>query len=275
MASFNHVIFFAGGSGITAIASQLLDLIKRMRDGKAVAKTIRVVWALKRPETMEWFKEELRICREFAPPDSVHCQFFITAAERIMPGQETESRSRPHSGLFHDKINDMFQGVASKRSSTYIKDEAGGDEEREKELRRENEDGITALPQNFLAPPRQAHVRTHSPQRIDTHVPSHEAHKSFDFGFPTTPTAFQKSLMRFAFLPTQKKDGWRTEYGRPDIPYMLKDMSKEFGRRTCIFVCGPPSMRIDVANSVAALQSDVLQDSNKNEIFLHAENYAI
>jgi NAD(P)H-flavin reductase len=277
MAAFDHVIFFAGGSGITAIASQLLDLIKRMRDGKAVTKVIRVVWALKRPETMEWFKEELRICREFAPPDSVHCQFFITAAERIMPGQETEQRSRPHSGLFHEKINEMFQGVASKRSSAYIKDEAGGDEERERELRRENDDRITALPPTYLAPPRPAYARNQAPVRLNTNVPQapKESHKSFDFGFPTTPTAFQKSLMRFAFLPTQKKDGWRTEYGRPDIPYMLKDMSKDFGRRTCIFVCGPPSMRVDVANTVAALQQNVWQDSNKNEIFLHAENYAI
>ncbi len=87
----------------------------------------------------------------------------------------------------------------------------------------------------------------------------------------------QKNLMRFAFLPSglAKKDGWRTEYGRPDVPYMLREFSREFGRRTCIFVCGPPSMRIDVANSVAGLQRDVWADSGKDEIFLHTENYAI
>ncbi|KAI7588818.1 putative FRE ferric reductase-like transmembrane component, partial [Hortaea werneckii] len=69
--SFDHVVMFAGGSGITALVSQLLDLIKRMRDGKAVTKTVHVVWAMKRPETLEWFKEELRICKEFAPPETV------------------------------------------------------------------------------------------------------------------------------------------------------------------------------------------------------------
>jgi NAD(P)H-flavin reductase len=99
--------------------------------------------------------------------------------------------------------------------------------------------------------------------------------KTFDFGFPQTPTKFQKSLMRFAFLPSNRRDGWRTEYGRPDIPYMLKKFSKEFGRKTCIYVCGPPSMRIDVATTVAKLQSDVWSNSAKDEIFLHAENYAI
>ena len=82
--------------------------------------------------------------------------------------------------------------------------------------------------------------------------------------------------MRFAFLPAAtRKDGWRTEYGRPDIPYMLKGLSREFGRRTCVFVCGPPQMRIDVARTVAGLQQEVWSDPAKDEIFLHAENYAL
>ena len=173
--------------------------------------------------------------------------------------------------VLHDKINDLFQGVASKRNSAFIRDEAAGDEEREKELRRENEDEISALPQVYLAPPRQGTNAFFN----SSEVAPQDSHRSFDFGFPSTPTKFQKSLMRFAFLPTQKKDGWRTEYGRPDIPFMLKQFSKDFGRRTCIFVCGPPSMRVDVANSVARLQRIIMADPLKDELFLHTENYAI
>lgn len=56
---------------------------------------------------------------------------------------------------------------------------------------------------------------------------------------------------------------------------MLKQFSKDFGRRTCVFVCGPPSMRVDVANTVAGLQTTVMNDPNKDELFLHTENYAI
>jgi NAD(P)H-flavin reductase len=276
MASFDQVVFFAGGSGITAITSQLLDLIKRMRDGKAVTRTVRVIWALKRPETMEWFKEELRICREYAPVDSVHCSFFITASKRY-DTEPKPPRSRPHSDLIHDKVNEVFQGVASKRNSALIMAEANGDTDKERELRNENSDGITALPQAFLAPPRFA-VGEKAPKgskHFSQPPPPPTEPRGFDFGFPQTPTKFQKNLMRFAFLPTTRRDGWRTEYGRPDIPYMLKELSKDFGRRTCIFVCGPPSMRIDVANTVAGLQHDVWSDPNKDEIYLHAENYAI
>ncbi|KIW89750.1 uncharacterized protein Z519_09907 [Cladophialophora bantiana CBS 173.52] len=284
MASFDQVIFFAGGSGITAIASQLLDLIKRMRDGKATTTKVHVIWAMKRPDIMEWFKEELRICRECAPPGSVQCHFFITATKRYEPFPEPKEHRL--SGI-RDKITDALDKATggSKRNSALVM------MEQEPDLKREFEDTITALPQAYvaaprhLAPPGTEQAQPYFPpppaeKRVSTISQAQiEATRSFDFGFPQTPTKFQKNLMRFAFLPTnvtsQRRDGWRTEYGRPDIPYMLKGLSKEFGRRTCVYVCGPPEMRTDVANTVARLQSEVWKDSGKDEIFLHAENYAI
>lgn len=293
LASFDTVVLFAGGSGITAIVSQLLDLIKKMRDGKAVTKKVEVVWALKRPETMEWFKEELRICREFAPLETVHCQFYITAAKRVPAGgaaqQWPPSPSRPVSDLVHGKINSAFQGIASKRNSALIRDEAGGDIEKEKELRRENEDGITALPQptySYPPPPKQALTRNKmtpfkltippSASTLSSNNNNATNQSNFDFGFPSTPTMLQKNLMRFAFLPSvaTKKEGWRTEYGRPDIPFMLRGFEREFGNRTCVFVCGPPGMRRDVQREVAGMQRGVI-GGRRGEVYLHTENYAI
>ncbi|KAL1302227.1 hypothetical protein AAFC00_002652 [Neodothiora populina] len=423
MDAFDHVVLFAGGSGITAVVSHLLNLIKRMRDGKALTKTVHVIWALKRPETMEWFKEELRICREYAPPDTVRCQFFITAAKR-QPSTgnlvSAQTPSRPVSMIFHDKVNEAFQNIANNRysmnsmarSSTYIVEEAGGDAEREKELRQENEDRIRPLPQAHLVPLAAAAAAgdvQHQQQRHHAHPtpiihhphlpPAHSPHPTltvpprltlhekrrsqalsldlnatptgspqasphdnntnsttnnqvlrdlrraaeaeeqqhqtqetqnrqstttttttttggFDFGFPSTPTEFQKNLMRFAFLPATVKSssragGWSTEYGRPDIPYMLRCMNRdEWGsssrnpphanntssgsssssddktsssspkpkqsKRVCVFVCGPSGMRVDVSNGVAALQRQVWDgDGGIDEVFLHAENYAI
>ena len=283
LASFDTVVLLAGGSGITAIVSQLLDLIKKMREGKAVVKHIQVVWALKRPETMEWFKEELRICRDNAPPDSVHCQFFITAAKRQPAGfaAPLPSPFQPVTNAIHDKVNSAFQSVATKRNSALIREEAGGDMEKEKELRHENEDAFAPLPQStikFPPPPTKAHTRKASKVNlppINTSSPPAQQ-GNFDFGFPSTPTMLQKNLMRFAFLPTmaKKKEGWHTEYGRPDIPFMLKGFERDFGKRTCVFVCGPPSMRVDVARCVARMQGKVMR-GEKQEIYLHTENYAI
>lgn len=315
MHSFDHVVLIAGGSGITALVSHLLDLVKRMRDGKAVTKHVHIIWALKRPEIMEWFKEELRICRDFAPPDTVHCQFYITAAKRHSgrPTSMTMAPTRPLSAKLHNAVNDMFQNVAnnrysvasSHRHSALIQDEAAGDPEREKQLREEGEDRLRPLPQAHMKTLRQPspspetftsretphmppHPSLHEKRRAQAlHLDLKSAQQDPDeiekadqeFGFPSTPTEFQKSLMRFAFMPAAvraKKSGWSTEWGRPDIAYMLKQMSRDWdGRRACVFVCGPPSMRIDVSNTVASLQTDVMKGGQLEEIYLHAENYAL
>ncbi|GIK06197.1 hypothetical protein Aspvir_001841 [Aspergillus viridinutans] len=263
MAAFDDVIFVAGGSGITAIASQLLDLIKKMRDGKAVTKRVRVIWALRSPEAIEWFREELRICREHAPPNTVHCHFFLTG-----PTQDG-SREQPCCDVVQEKIYNMLSGM-DKRNSAYIREEAAGDLEREKELRRENEDAITSLPRIYTSPVIGSRQFTALPglQTGPANVP-------FDFGFSDAPSPPQKSTPRFASLPLQRRDGWRIDHVRPDIPRMLTEYSQTFGRRTCVFVCGPPSMRIEVTKTVARLQQQVMMDSRRDEIFLHAENYNI
>ncbi|KAI9368866.1 ferric reductase NAD binding domain-containing protein [Aspergillus egyptiacus] len=329
MAAFDDVIFFAGGSGITAIASHLLDLIKKMRECKAVTKTVRVIWSLRDPESIDWFKEELRICRDHAPLNTVHCYFFLTGAKNDS-GQPLAAQEQQHyRDVVQEKIYDTLQDI-EKRSSAYIREEAAGDEEREKELRRENEDTLTALPpriytsnlprssnyhspmQNHIFSPYQSPSQyqhspylQQSPYQSPYQSPQTSGHVPFDFGLgqpqpqvlnqtqpqlhiqtisphppapapaPVPPTATPRPNPRFASLPLQKRNGWRIDYTRPDIPKMLNDFSKNFGRRTCVFVCGPPGMRVDVSDAVARLQQLVMTDSSKDEIFLHAENYNI
>jgi predicted ferric reductase len=416
LAAFDTCILIAGGSGITSLMSQLLNLIKRMRDGKAITKKIVVVWSLKRLEAMDWFREELRICREAAPPESVTCKFFVTASVRQKPNAAAlNSRApRPLSNMFHDKLDGFVAGIASKRNSALITSEAQGDPERERELRREDEDRITALPQqkylqphNLPPPPpgpppnmsglspaeetlrrlegRDSEGKSLEPPASEGHSGASSQHKKndgefhfpplkatrsdgtpyfnyappagrqrysqilseadprlsqaggseapsdtkqqyqnaaegsgggsapvhppelahlrtdvgsfsrarptstigppsgFDFGFPETPTEFQRSLMRFAFpIPHEIDGGWSVEYGRPDLGYMLKEWATGgpdgrgiLGRRTAVFVCGPPAMRVGVANTVARLQAEIWGDDMLEEIYLHTENYAL
>lgn len=426
LAAFDTCILIAGGSGITSLMSQLLNLIKRMRDGKAITKRIVVVWTLKRLEAMDWFREELRICREAAPPDSVTCKFFVTAAKRASSQQQQHAAGahgarapRPLSNMFHDRLDGFVAGIASKRNSALIADVAQGDAQREAELRAEQEDRFTALPQqkylqpynnnnnnnnnininnnnipppppnppkknrqsytdealtrleghqqhqlhhdgdvkeglaehpeekgkkpefhfpplrtsadgphfNYAPPqspgnkrssqymeaqqqhyqqqqadpaaaaapqpppnldvPELAHLRTGGPQQQQQqqHRPTSTfgPPSGFEFGFPSTPTEFQRNLMRFAFpVPHETSGGWSVEYGRPDLGYMLREWATGgsdgrgiLGRRTAVFVCGPPSMRVGVANSVARLQAEIWGDPMLEEIYLHAENYAL
>lgn len=394
LAAFDTCILIAGGSGVTSLMSQLLNLIKRMRDGKAITKKIVVVWALKRLEAMDWFREELRICREAAPPESVTCKFFVTSTRRTSQAIVPSARApRPLSNAFHDKLDGFVAGIASKRNSTLIADVAQGDPDRERELRAEEEDRFTALPQqkylqpygNIPPPPpgpppnmnRQSYTddalsrlegrqqqddfkeeasfepssdvkgkkrefhfpplqtksdaphfnyappNTPGNKRFSQHLAEADALNNnnneennniprapdvpelahlrtnvggiqrptstfgppsgFEFGFPETPTEFQKSLMRFAFpVPHQIDGGWSVEYGRPDLGYMLKEWATGgsdgrgiLGRRTAVFVCGPPAMRVGVANTVARLQAEIWGDPMLEEIYLHTENYAL
>lgn len=403
LAAFDTCILIAGGSGITSLMSQLLNLIKRMREGKAITKKIVVVWALKRLEAMDWFREELRICRESAPPESVTCKFFVTAAVRTSQIGPNLRAPRPLSNMFHDKLDGFVAGIASKRNSMLIADVSQGDPSRERELRAEEQDRFTSLPQqkhlqpyNIPPPPpnppskmnRQSYTDdalsrlegrgddqndaydtkepTHEPsspekgkkrefhfpplqtktdaphfnyappntpgnKRFSQHLaaqhsedsnPESQQHQSsaevsrapgpdvpelahlrtnvggaggprpnstfgppagFEFGFPETPTELQKNLMRFAFpVPHQIDGGWSVEYGRPDLGYMLKEWATGgsdgrgiLGRRTAVFVCGPPAMRVGVATTVARLQAEIWGDPMLEEIYLHAENYAL
>lgn len=388
LAAFDTCILIAGGSGVTSLMSQLLNLIKRMRDGKAITKKIVVVWSLKRLEAMDWFREELRICREAAPPESVTCKFFVTAAVREQHMGISQRAPRPLSNMFHDKLDGFVAGIASKRNSTLIMSEAQGDADRERELRAEDEDRITALPQqkylqphtfpppppgpppnlrvsaadeslrklegrdhpkhsrdvstdggdgsktqefrlplpkprpenaphfNYAPPAAAAQHKQRYSQWLEAHSEAQQAAadlpvrapelahlrtdvghvqerprptstfgppSGFEFGFPETPTDFQKSLMRFAFpVPHQIDGGWSVEYGRPDLGYMLREWATGgadgrgiLGRRTAVFVCGPPSMRVGVANTVARLQAEIWGDDQLEEIFLHTENYAL
>ncbi|KAH6605172.1 ferric cupric reductase transmembrane component 7 [Trichoderma cornu-damae] len=344
LAAFDTCILVAGGSGITSLMSQLLNLVKRMRDGKAITRKVVVVWALKKMEVMDWFREELRICRESAPPESVSCKFFVTTAVRNRPGQQqmtapiNGSNTRALAHKFHDKLDGFVAGIASKRNSALIQAEAQGDPERERELRAENEDRITALPQlKFLQPHQyppppslppnasttsqaaaledgldrfnengypedkkpQDQAQEHLPIQVpelahlyNSSIPAGPSERpvstfgppaGFDFGFPQTPTEFQKNLMRSAFpVPHQTEDGWTIEYGRPDLGYMLRQWATGgpegrgiLGRRTAVFVCGPPGMRVGVANTVARLQAEIWGDDELEEIFLHTENYAL
>ena len=92
----------------------------------------------------------------------------------------------------------------------------------------------------------------------------------------TTSTAPKSKTTKDREPAKNRKSGWSVEWGRPQIPFMLRELSDEWtGRKACVFVCGPPSMRVDVSNTVAKLQTKVLSSGGLDEIYLHSENYSL
>ncbi|KAF7717925.1 Uncharacterized protein PECH_002671 [Penicillium ucsense] len=235
MAAFDSVVFIAGGSGITAIISQLLNLIKKIRDGKAITRSVRVIWALKGPETMEWFQRELRICRDHAPAGILQCHLFLTGV-RDVHGDRNAAQTR---------TRDMLQAIGNSSSKNVTEKTEDPVQSECPTSHDARQGGLTALP--------RAHTR------------------------PCVADDSQHQPDKNAVLvtPGLQRENWRADYYRPDIAKMLMEASGTFGRRACVFVCGPPSMRTEVASTVAGLQLQVMKGSSQDEIFLHAENYNV
>lgn len=241
LAAFDTCVLIAGGSGITSLMSQLLNLIKRMRDGKAITRKVVVVWAIKRLEALDWFREELRICRDSAPPESVTCKFFVTATTRPQragiggTGAGGGGRTRPLSNMFHDKLDGFVAGMASKRNSAFIMSEAQGDPERERELRAEDDDKITALPQQkhlqehaqYKPPPVQEHEIGDESQggpEIRVYSPQEESLRKLEGTDPPEEEPVKRDepdgkKREFHFPPLQpRSDGPHFNYAPPTSP---------------------------------------------------------
>jgi len=281
--SFDHVLLIAGGSGITALTSHLLYLIKHMRQGKAATRTVQVVWAMKRPEVMSWFKEELRICRQYAPPRSMKCHFYITAAKRLTGTDELVGANSPERAVgnsFEEKVNTMFQELTTSprsrrshhssqtnaRHETSLQQDPAGGAGREQPLSQTKEDAISPLP--------EAHLEPQIPLTIQKKRQPGGSGLTLD---TSINTVLHKALTEYDFRSEEARPSvdWHTDYGRPEIALMLKQLSANFGRRNSVFVCGPPSMRTDVANAVAGLQTLIWEKQDVEEVYLHTENYSL
>lgn len=99
------------------------------------------------------------------------------------------------------------------------------------------------------------------------------------FGLPTTATNIKTDVSATQAHARNESSastnsGWHTQYGRPDIPTVLRGFERDFGSRAAVFVCGPESMRADVQRVVAGMQGRVLRGEG-DEVFLRVESYRL
>ena len=80
---------------------------------------------------------------------------------------------------------------------------------------------------------------------------------------------------RLSYGPGDFGDEVMIEFGRPRLREGIRPWAESFGRRTCIYVCGPEAMRNDVSNAVASLQHDIWRRTNQDreEVYLHTETF--
>ena len=370
--SFDTVLLIAGGSGITPVVAHLQDLCRNIRRGKAVTQDVRVVWTVKRFESLEWFKDEISAAARSVPWGLVHCQYFVTEESPVefcdfpisatqqwptspaiagfgdspgtsqdgdrfpmpaLPGTAITTPEKPESstGLpvlnrlgdrllpaTADRAPRLPKPVTTPLQTTFITPDTSdivdshpnpfttpvgppdaddifhhthpeitdthpnpfstptGDSEKPQEDTAPPSDSITTIPPHARKP---SHSKKPS-LRVST-VPEIR-HEQIDGIYRATSPPLSGSApnvgpdgKRLSYGPGDFGDEVMIEFGRPRLREGVRPWAEGFGRRTCIYVCGPESMKIDVSNAVASLQHDIWRRTNQDreEVYLHTETF--
>ena len=372
--SFDTVLLIAGGSGITPVVAHLQDLCRKIRKGKAVTTDVRIVWTVKRFESLEWFKDEISVAARSVPFGLVHCQYFVTEESPVefcdYPISATQQwPTSPAVASMKSPFHDSPTGDDGNPPMPALPGTAVTTPERVAYSPPADFPAISPqYPQDKKSPiltiPQQAHAQSlktlttpiqttfttlDTSDIIDSHPnpfttpvgapdfddDSHRAHPEITDSHPnpfSTPTGYpqenisstpeprpavsnhsKKPSLRVSTIPEFQPeqtdgifriaspppsasaprpnvapDGHRLsygpgdfgdevmiEFGRPRLREGIRPWAEGFGRRTCIYVCGPESMKIDVSNAVAGLQHDIWRRDNQDreEVYLHTETF--
>ncbi|KAF8451751.1 ferric reductase NAD binding domain-containing protein [Kalaharituber pfeilii] len=351
--SFDTVLLIAGGSGITPVVAHLQDLCRKIRKGKAVTRDVRIVWTVKRFESLEWFKDEISAAARSIPFGLVHCQYFVTeespvefcdypvSATQQWPTSPVGGRcpdyppvpALPGTAITTSERTEYFPAQASGFPSEKLK---GGPACAQNEKRptfapkeptvpEAAEAVVDSHPNPFTTPVHggAADIAESHPNPFSTPVPAEKQQEPaayppslpqppplpvFPGAVPRKKVPTQRPELRVSTasihpLPTSEgitrcvdtttnpniaPDGQRLsygpgdfgdevmiEFGRPRLREGIRPWAEGFGRRTCVYVCGPEEMKIDVSNAVASLQMDIWRKENMNreEVYLHTETF--
>ncbi|KAH0606914.1 uncharacterized protein H6S33_002902 [Morchella sextelata] len=279
--AFETVLMIAGGSGITPIVAHLQHLVQKIKKGEALTRDIRIVWTVKHFESLEWFKDEISAAARALPRNMLLCQYYATEETPVELPKHAVSATRewpntPITPSFRKPPPALLRPPTA-NSVDFEERPFGWGFGMEKEMHTMSSaepessttDGSGASP-IFKFPPsprlqqrssmgRRASVG----QRLSGMSINTQRFSGISTGNePTTPTA----------LPPLG-DEVLLEFGRPPLKDGLGPWSSTFGKRTCIYVCGPEQMKVDVANAVAKMQPDIWACEEREEVYLHSETF--
>lgn len=378
--SFDTVLLIAGGSGITPVVAHLQDLVRKMKMGQALTKDVRVVWTVKRFESLEWFKDEIAAAARTLPPGMVHVQYFITeevavtlpdhpvSATKEWPGQAPTPKEespasarpmhnvptlqyidpspvnpRPPSNIFNtptSTYNPAFQSPYQSPVQNQPMFQSPIQQQQPNLFQSPiNQTGPnpfapsrtpslfapTPPPQFSNTPPPAFPSPTPPPPIATTNIPppppggpigqaygqpprsppptytqnflptvneeSNDTNRNSRLSIYTATTGrsrpqsfivsksqihldINEKNMRVSATPVPDfGDDVMIEFGRPLLRTGLRPWSQTFGKRTCIYVCGPEAMKVDVSNAVASLQTDIWATPGREEVYFHSETF--
>ena len=258
--SFETVVLIAGGSGITPVMGHLAELAKQIRKKEAVTRDVRIIWTVKRFESLEWFKDAISTIARTMPRNSLLVQYFITQETPVVlpTGPVSATREWPSSPRFGPATT---QTPVTPHTPIFTKPAALPAAPKEVMDEHTYEMNVLAMRKELNHPDDAGSYgeRSASPSPIASKLP---------------PLGDEVLL----------------EFGRPPLGQALRVWSEGFGKRSCIYgmfsrrrcwdemlmvcvVCGPPGMKVDVANAVAKMQNDIWISDEREEVYLHTESF--
>lgn len=249
--SFETVLLIAGGSGITPIIGHLHQLAAKIKAKEAVTRDVRIIWTVKHFDAFEWFKDEVSKIARTMPKNILLVQYFVTQETPVpLPGPSfplSATRDWPASPRTPSTpMTPIYSRAEPLHGVREVLDEAEY-ELRVLSLRKELGHDLSA--ESIPEPENQL---PHAVTKDDSILESPRSVKSI------LPPLGDEVLL---------------EFGRPPLREALRQWSEGFGKRACVYVCGPPGMKVDVANAVAEMQADIWLSDEREEVYLHTESF--
>ncbi|KAL7270921.1 hypothetical protein RUND412_006354 [Rhizina undulata] len=283
--AFETVLMIAGGSGITPVCGHLQDLARKIKQGKALTRDIRIVWTVKHFECLEWFKDEIAAASRSIPRGMLLCQYYITKETPVPLPQYPVSATRdwptsPVSGNFdftQQRIRPLSRaGIYENEPSLFdngrdlFRAQPSPPEPTQQWTQPLTQPPAQTVMQSMIQPGTQSIIG----KQADTPAPEPAVLPQRRFSRRSKPRPPSIKVVDRGPSPLPPLgDEVLLEFGRPPLKDGLRPWSETFGKRACIYVCGPKSMKVDVANAVADMQTDIWASDEREEVYLHSETF--
>ncbi|KAJ1602111.1 hypothetical protein NDA14_001796 [Ustilago hordei] len=84
IASFQHVLLLAGGSGITFVLAALLELSWLWQQKKAATQSVHLIWSIRDAESIDWVREHLLAIYALAPSGALRISIHVSGKNVVV-----------------------------------------------------------------------------------------------------------------------------------------------------------------------------------------------
>ena len=116
---YDTMILIAGGSGITACLSWLLDCAQKMKDGIGTLSNIKLLWMVQSENHAEWVSNELKAAKALIDDSRIEIDIYVTRAGTDERGLGDHGSAKEKQEASHSVDSTSSKSSASIAASTF------------------------------------------------------------------------------------------------------------------------------------------------------------